>query len=78
MVKNYATQYCASKSLPFSAAVMALDCVSAAFASVVGDNISANSISDLITSGHKKEVCTVFMGYHKIYERTFNVSLCYN
>ena len=57
MVKDYATQYCASKSLPFSAAVMALDCVSAAFASVVSEDISAKSISDLVNNGHIKEVC---------------------
>ena len=56
MVKNYAAQYCTSKSLPFTAAVMALDCVSAAFASVVGATISDNAIGDLYANGHKDEV----------------------
>ena len=57
MVKNYATQYCTSKSLPFSAAVMALDCVSAAVSSVIGDSISQQAIDVLVKNGHKKEVC---------------------
>ena len=60
LVKDYAVQYCASKSLPFTAAEMALDCISVAFSSIVRDAISPESIATLTASGYKEEVRTHF------------------
>ena len=55
-VKNYAAHYCAAKSLPWSAGVMALDCVSAAFSTVLGTTVvNPKSIAELQASGHKSE-----------------------
>ena len=55
-VKNYASQYAAAKSLPFTAAQMALDCVSASFSTVFG-NVPPNPkvIAKLMAEGHKEE-----------------------
>ena len=43
-VKDYACLYCASKSLPFSAAEMAMDCVSAAISSMFPEAASEKTI----------------------------------
>ena len=53
------SSYCASKSLPFSAAVMALDCVSVAIATIVKAPISHTVIADLQSNGHKTEARTM-------------------
>ena len=56
MIQNYAAQYCAAKSLPFTAAEMALDCVSAALTTIANSGtISAKSITHLQIHGHKVE-----------------------
>jgi len=55
MIQNYAAHYCATKSLPFTAAVMALDCVSAALKTIVTETISAKSISHLQSNGCRVE-----------------------
>lgn len=57
MVKDYASQYCAAKSLPFTAGEMALDCVSVAFASAIPTAISSKAIANLAANGYKEEVC---------------------
>lgn len=55
-VKNYASQYAAAKSLPFTAAQMALDCVSAAFSTTFGNvPLNPKAIATLIQAGHKAE-----------------------
>ena len=54
---NYAAQTAAAKSLPFTAAEMALDCVSAAVNTICTDTISDKAIDVLISNGHKNEVC---------------------
>ena len=48
-------QYCAAKSLPFTAATMALDCVSAAISSLVPKQFSSESIAELMSKGYKSE-----------------------
>ena len=58
-IKNYAAQYCAAKSLPFTPAVMALDCVCATLSTIVTDSISQKSISDLFAHGHKAEATVI-------------------
>ena len=57
LIKDYASQYCVAKSLPFTAATMALDCVCAAFSTVVKGEISEAAINALDKKGHKFEVC---------------------
>ena len=57
LIKDYASQYCVAKSLPFTAAAMALDCVCAAFSTVVKGSISEAAITALDKKGHKHEVC---------------------
>ena len=52
-VQNYAVQYCAAKSLPFAAAEMTLDCVSAAFATIFPEHVDTKLISDLGASRRK-------------------------
>ena len=59
VIKNYAAQYCAHKSLPFTAAVMALDCVCATLSTIVTDSISEKSISDLFKHGYKAEATII-------------------
>ena len=54
-VKDYAALYCASKSLPFSAAEMAMDCVSAAINSIFPESVSDKTINKLIAEGHHHE-----------------------
>jgi len=57
LIKDYASQYCVAKSLPFSAASMALDCVCAAVSTIVpGGDISKDAIAALEKGGHKHEV----------------------
>ena len=55
-MKNYASQYAAAKSLPFTSAQMALDCVSASFSTAFG-NVPPNpkAIAELMQRGHKAE-----------------------
>ena len=56
LIKDYASQYCVAKSLPFTAAAMALDCICAALSTVVDGSISEASIIALDKKGHKREV----------------------
>ena len=53
LVKNYAAQYAAAKSLPFTASEYALDCVSAAVTTVAGGKTPRESaIKTLRSAGH--------------------------
>ena len=54
-VQDYALQYCVAKSLPFTAAVMALDCVSAAVTTLTPGGISRKSIDHLRANGFRDE-----------------------
>ena len=54
-VQDYAIQYCAAKSLPFTAATMALDCVTAAVNTLVPKQFSPTAIAELISNGHRSE-----------------------
>lgn len=56
LIKNYASQYCVAKSLPFTAASMALDCACVALSTIATGGISPQSIAVLEKSGHKHEV----------------------
>ena len=56
MIKDYASQYCVAKSLPFTAASMAMECVCAAVSTIVTGGISMQAISALEKAGHKHEV----------------------
>ena len=58
-VQDYAVQYCAAKSLPFTAATMALDCVSAAVNTLIRQQFSPACIADLLANGHKSEAKTI-------------------
>ena len=55
-VTTYAAQYGVSKSLPFTATVMALDCVAATLNTIVVADISTKAITLLQKNGHKQEV----------------------
>ena len=57
-IKNYASQHCVAKSLPFTAATMALDCVCVALSTIARPTggITPQSIAVLEKSGHKHEV----------------------
>ena len=55
-VTTYASQYGVSKSLPFTATVMALDCVAATLNTIVTADISTKAITLLQKSGHQQEV----------------------
>ena len=59
MIKDYASQYCVAKSLPFTAASMAMECVCAAVSTIVTGGISMQAISALEKAGHKHEVTHV-------------------
>ena len=48
-------QYCAAKSLPFTAATMTLNCVSAALSTLIPKEFSSKLISDLMSKGYKSE-----------------------
>ena len=52
-VQDYAVQYCAIKSLPFTAATMALDCVSAAMSTIFPADADTKIINDLAVSKSK-------------------------
>ena len=54
-VTTYAAQYGVAKSLPFSATVMALDCVTATLKTIVAGEISSKCIALLQKHGHKQE-----------------------
>ena len=54
-VKDFASQYCAAKSLPFSAAEMALDVVAAAVNSMFPEGASETTINHLLAEGHRHE-----------------------
>ena len=54
-IKDYAAQYCASKSLPFTAAEMAMDCVSAAMNTLFPEAADNKTIDKLLAEGHKVE-----------------------
>ena len=54
-VTTFATQYGVAKSLPFSATVMALDCVTATLKTIVASEISSKCIALLQKHGHKQE-----------------------
>ena len=58
-VQDYAVQYCATKSLPFTAATMALDCVSAAVNTLIPQQFSPVFIAGLMSNGHTSEVKTI-------------------
>ena len=59
-IQDYASQYCAAKSLPFTTAVMAMDCVCATLTTITCNNsISQTSINDLQVNGHKVEAASL-------------------
>ena len=58
-IQDYAVQYCATKSLPFTAATMALDCVSAAINTLVPKEFSAKAVAQLMANGNKSEAKTI-------------------
>ena len=59
-MKDYAAQYCAAKSLPFTAAEMTLDCVSVAFSTLVRSGVNQKWINALEAKGFKDAVCIIF------------------
>ena len=58
-VKNYAVQYCAAKSLPFTAATMALDCVAATINTLIPKQFTTAAIATLMSSGHTQDAKTM-------------------
>ena len=52
-VQDFAVQYCAMKSLPFSAAEMALDCVSVAIATIFPEEADTKVINQLSVAKNK-------------------------
>ena len=65
-IKNYASQHCVAKSLPFTAASMALECVCAAISTIAPAGISAQSIATLEKCGHKQEVNNLFFAFASV------------
>ena len=56
LIKNYASQHCIAKSLSFTTASMALDCVCVDLSTIATGGISPESIAVLEKSGRKHEV----------------------
>jgi hypothetical protein len=54
-VKDFAAQYCVAKSLPFSAAEMALDCVAAAVNSMFPEPAAEGTINKLMAEDNHRE-----------------------
>ena len=55
-IQDYVAQHVAARSLPFTAGEMALDCISAALCSVIGDRqIDEKSVDLLVRKGHSED-----------------------